>query len=96
MASKSKSGSKPSSDSWKPFCPRALPWHAPALQPARVRIGWTSRSNVTGRGVFAFLTVTAIVVEAPLMVAVIVAAPSPSGETMPVGFTRATAGALLE
>ena len=48
------------------------------------------------RGVFAFLTVTAIVVEAPLTVAVIVAAPSPSGETMPLGLTRATAGALLE
>ena len=46
IAAWSKSGSNPRSESWKPFCPRALPWQAPALQPARVRIGTTSRSNV--------------------------------------------------
>ena len=33
------SASKPSSDSLKPFCPLALPWQPPALQPSLVKIG---------------------------------------------------------
>ena len=32
----------------EPILPRDLPWHAPALHPARVRIGKISRSSVTG------------------------------------------------
>ena len=45
IASKSMSESKPSNDNANPFCPRALPWHAPALQPRAVKIGWMSSSN---------------------------------------------------
>ena len=45
IASKSIFASNPRSDRAKPFCPRALPWHGPELQPRAVRMGWISNSN---------------------------------------------------
>ena len=42
-------GSKPNSERRKPSLPRAEPWQAPVLQPARMKTGMTSRRKLTGR-----------------------------------------------
>ena len=41
-----------------PFLPAALPWHDPALQPARVRTGMTSFAKLTWGCSAEFTTVT--------------------------------------
>jgi len=53
------SASNPNNDNAKPFCPRALPWQAPALQPRAVKIGWISSSNFGGTGDGAVIEETA-------------------------------------
>ena len=87
---KSSSGSKPSSDRRKPFCPLALPWQPPQLQPSLVKIGTIWLAKLIGR-----FTSHARAVDRHLerscrrSVATISVVPLASGTTRPVGVTAA-------
>ena len=90
----SKAGSKPNSDSRNPPRPSDAPWHAPALQPAFVRIGTISRVKLTGMSAAAFVTVTGTVAFTPLASMVSVVLPSATGRTIPFSTIATFAFAL--
>ena len=88
MNSKSSPGSKPSSDSAKPFCPPLLPWQPPALHPTLVKMGTTCVGKLIGRSRSAFSTTTVVAADKPDgWTAVICAVPVLTGRTTPLAST---------
>jgi hypothetical protein len=61
----SPSGSKPKSESRKPSLPRAAPWQAPVLQPARMKTGITSSLKLIGRSALESFTSTGTLITRP-------------------------------
>ena len=87
----SPSASKPNSDRRKPSLPRAAPWQAPELQPARMKTGITSSLKLTGRSFFASFTATGTAADLPPNSTFSSVAPSASG-VRTFFSSRATAG----
>ena len=93
---KSTSGSKAITERTKPPLPYWLAWQVPALQPARVRTGRTSRSKSARVAATTPLTTTSTVAVASPTETSIRAEPLPTAETTPVSETVATSGVALE
>ena len=79
----------------KPFCPDALPWQPPALQPALVKIGTTWFEKLTGGTTAMSVTVTGTAAVASPSRIRTSAFPFPRGVITPSAETVATAASLL-